>query len=468
MRSVPPPVPFRRVCRRACAGVLAIAAVVFVGGWVCGEVALRNLVPGTVGMKWQTAAGLGVAAVALLLLLDGDAGAARRRAGAACATVALVLGLAVLSEYLLGWSLGIDELFWRDTAGRALGIAYPGRPAPTTAVCFVLSAAALFALDRAPLRGWRPAELLVLPVALLGLMTVIGYLYEIPVFYGPSSAAKMALTTGCCFLALTVAILLARPRGRLVTLATTDDPGGILVRELVPFAVGLPLLLGWARLRAGDAGLFGDRVGTWWLTACTVALFVALICWVAGRLSEYAERGRVLEAELFFLANHDALTGLFNRHRFDQDLQHAVARSRRYDEPLSVLHLDLDGLKAANDAGGHAAGDALLRHVALALGSALRDADVAGRLGGDEFAVMLSATGLDGARVLGERLRATLAALEVPGADGSLRTTASIGVATLAAGDADADALMARADDAMYHAKRAGGNRVGALAGQPA
>jgi diguanylate cyclase (GGDEF)-like protein len=461
MTTVSPPAPVRRICRSACAAVIAVVTLVFVGGWVLGDVALRSLVAGTVGMKWQTACGLGSAAVALLLLLEHDQDRpGRRRAGHACAGAVLGLGLAVLSEYIVGWRLGIDELFWKDTAGRALGIAYPGRLAPTTATCFVLTGLALLSIDRRPLRIWRPAELLVLPVALLGTMTVIGYLYEIPAFYGPSSAAKMALGTGACFLALTTAVLLSRPRGRLVTLATTDDPGGILIRRLVPVAFLVPLTLGWARLRAGDAGLFGDRVGTWWLTAATVGLFVGLICQVAGRLSQYAARGRALEAELFFLANHDALTGLHNRHRFDQDLTHAVARAHRYDEPLSLLTLDLDGLKAANDSLGHAAGDALIREVAQALGTHLREVDLAGRLGGDEFAVMLPATNADGARVLAERLRAALAALEIRGAAGPVRTTASIGVATLDDGDRDAEALMARADAAMYEGKRAGGDCV--------
>lgn len=465
MSTVPLPASIRRTCRCACGGVIAIATLVFLGGWVLGDVTLRNLVPGTVGMKWQTACGLGSAAVALLLVLEPDPDRpGRRRAGMACATVAPVLGLAVLGEYVVGLRLGIDELFWKDSAGRALGIADPGRLAPTTAVCLVLTGLALLSIDRAASRTWRLAELLVLPVAVLGTMTVIGYLYEIPAFYGPSSAAKMAFGTGASFLALAAAVLLSRPRGRLVTLTTTNDPGGILIRRLVPVAFLVPLTLGWARLRAGDAGIFGDRVGTWWLTAATIGLFVGLICQVAGRLSAYAARGHALEAELFFLANHDALTGLHNRHRFDQDLHHAVARARRYAEPLSLLTLDLDGLKAANDSLGHAAGDALIRQVALALSTSLREADFAGRLGGDEFAVMLPATGPDGAGVLAERLRGALAAIEIPGADDLVRTTASIGIATLDEDDRDAEALMARADDAMYDAKRAGGDRVAVFA----
>ncbi len=444
--------------------MIAIALTVFVVGWVFGVVAMQTIVPGTVAMRWQTAVGLMSAAAALLLLLDAGPDVrrlrCRRRAGTAGAAATLTLGLAVASEYVFGWRLGIDELLWQDTVARDLGFAYPGRPAPTTALCFVLAGLALLTLDRPPVRTWRPAEVLILPVALLGMLTVIGYLYEIPGLYGPSSAAKMALGTGVCFFALAAAVLLARPRGRLVTLAMTDDPGGVLMRHLLPVAVVLPLLLGFARLQAGKAGLFGDRVGTWWLTVATIGIFSLLICRVASRLSHYAARGRALEAELQLLANHDALTGLFNRHRFDQDLVHDVARARRYGDPLSVVVIDLDGLKVANDTLGHAAGDALLQGVAETLRARLRDADVAGRLGGDEFALLLPATGADGAQRVAEAMRAAVSQVRIPTAGGVVVTKASVGVATLAPTDHDGERLMARADDAMYRAKRAGGDQV--------
>ncbi len=181
---------------------------------------LRNVVPGTVGMKSWTAIGLLSAAVALLALRR-EPGHGRARRARAAAAFTLLLGLAVLGEYVLGRDLGFDELLFDDAAGHAANIAYPGRFAPTTAVCFALTGLALLTLDAAPRRGWRIAELAMVPVAGMGAMTVVGCLYEIPVFYGPASAAKMALNTGVCFPALAAATVLARPRGRLVMLART-------------------------------------------------------------------------------------------------------------------------------------------------------------------------------------------------------------------------------------------------------
>ena len=206
---------------------------------------LRSIVPGTVGMKALTAIGLLCAALSLLAALTLAPRSGRRWVHVGLACVPLVLGAVVLAEYAFGWKAGIDELLFVDHLGRARGSAYPGRFAPTTAANFVLIGAALLALDARPRRGWRPAELLVLPAVLVACMSIIGYTYEIPAFYGPASAAKMALNTAACFLALGAAIALARPHGHVLRLATTDDPGGIMLRRLAaagrrrPAAAGL-------------------------------------------------------------------------------------------------------------------------------------------------------------------------------------------------------------------------------------
>ncbi|MCW3041516.1 MAG: two-component sensor histidine kinase [Solirubrobacterales bacterium] len=217
--------PLRFGCRLACTAVILTALLVLVGGWTLDVATLRKVVPGTVAMKPLTALGLIANAGGLLLHLSPGA-PWRLRTARGCASLSVILGVAVLSEYVLGWRLGIDELLFRDDAGHALGIAYPGRFAPTTAVCFLLLGVAVGGLDAREWHGWRLAEVVAVPVASLGALTTIGYLYAIPLFYGPASAAKMALTTGICFLTLAAAVVLTRPRGRLVDLATTSDPGG--------------------------------------------------------------------------------------------------------------------------------------------------------------------------------------------------------------------------------------------------
>jgi len=171
------------------------------------------------------------------------------------------------------------------------------------------------------------------------------------------------------------------------------------------------------------------------------------------------------EAQLRHLAEHDSLTGLFNRRRFGEELDRVVATVRRYEEQAALLVIDLDQFKYVNDTHGHAAGDAMLVTVARVLSSRLRDTDVLGRLGGDEFGVLLPHTSEDGAATLAEALQQALrreAQIDVP--DRTVRAAASIGISLIRAGDdADADQLLAQADIAMYEAKETGRDRVVAV-----
>ncbi|MES2642328.1 MAG: GGDEF domain-containing protein [Myxococcota bacterium] len=150
----------------------------------------------------------------------------------------------------------------------------------------------------------------------------------------------------------------------------------------------------------------------------------------------------------------DPLTALPNRRHLEILLENAVARVRRRPEPLSVLLIDVDGLKRINDTGGHAAGDAALKAVGAALHSECRGSDVPARISGDEFAVLATGADAPDALALAERVRSRLAAR--PGAP-----RVSIGVATLSrVGATDPASLLAAADAALYAAKASGRDRV--------
>jgi diguanylate cyclase (GGDEF)-like protein/PAS domain S-box-containing protein len=171
---------------------------------------------------------------------------------------------------------------------------------------------------------------------------------------------------------------------------------------------------------------------------------------------------REFERQLRHAAEHDSLTGLFSRRHFNEQLQEQVARVKSTRRPASVLLLDLDGFKDVNDALGHSTGDALLRRLAGALTSVLREDELLARVGGDEFAVLLPDTAGDGAVAVGEKL--AFAVYEhgaVNTAAGRIQVTASVGVTSWSAElDVDAELLMAEADIAMYDAKAAGRNRT--------
>jgi diguanylate cyclase (GGDEF)-like protein len=157
-------------------------------------------------------------------------------------------------------------------------------------------------------------------------------------------------------------------------------------------------------------------------------------------------------------AEHDSLTGGFNRRTLDQ---HAARECKLAGDhkPLSVLFMDLDWFKRINDTHGHACGDECLRKVAATLRAELRPQDVFGRYGGEEFLVLLPGQDAASARLVGERLRQAVEAAVVDWQGEPLRFTVSIGLAVLRDGD-DPEKLLARADKALYRAKHEGRNRV--------
>ena len=157
----------------------------------------------------------------------------------------------------------------------------------------------------------------------------------------------------------------------------------------------------------------------------------------------------------------DTLTGILNRRGGVDELEKALAWSRRSGEACSVLLLDVDGLKQVNDGQGHAAGDQLLVAVATALQASARREDSVARLGGDEFVVVLPRADAAGARRAAQRIEARLRQIELPGI--SARVRASIGIATSAPGPTDAEQLIAEADARMYADKRRARARRAAL-----
>ena len=160
------------------------------------------------------------------------------------------------------------------------------------------------------------------------------------------------------------------------------------------------------------------------------------------------------------LATTDGLTGLHNHRRLQELLDGALKSARRYDRKVSFLLMDIDKFKSVNDTYGHPAGDAVLRGVARVLAQQARGADVVARYGGEEFGVLLPETDQAGARVIAERIRAAVEAATHATDAGVIRATISIGVATYPDDAREKPALVERADQALYAAKKGGRNRV--------
>ncbi len=161
------------------------------------------------------------------------------------------------------------------------------------------------------------------------------------------------------------------------------------------------------------------------------------------------------------LANTDSLTGACSRRHLLNLFQHELQRARRSGEPLAVLMLDVDHFKRVNDRHGHVTGDRVLTLLVRTCRDELRAIDVIGRLGGEEFAIVLPQASQAKAMTAAERLRAALAALSLQNDQGeSFGFTVSIGVSQMLGADDDDTAILARADQQLYRAKRQGHNRV--------
>jgi diguanylate cyclase (GGDEF)-like protein/PAS domain S-box-containing protein len=179
---------------------------------------------------------------------------------------------------------------------------------------------------------------------------------------------------------------------------------------------------------------------------------------------DVTERKRY-EERLQYLADHDPLTDLLNRRRFEEALQLELERANRYGTCGAVVIVDVDGLKRVNDTRGHAAGDAMIVLVARTLHQGSRASDIVARLGGDEFGVLLPAGTADQAAAATCHLLQQLRARPLVIAGRPLRVSASAGVAPFDGEQRDLAAVMAAADLALYEAKRAGRDTVAVAGG---
>ena len=176
-----------------------------------------------------------------------------------------------------------------------------------------------------------------------------------------------------------------------------------------------------------------------------------------------------LLGELRRLSLTDGLTGVGNRRAFDEALRQELARASRQGSPLALVLLDLDHFKRVNDAFGHRAGDAVLVSFAARLRSLVREGDRLFRYGGEEFVVLLAGSDEPSACTLAWRIVRATAARPLAAGHQRLNVTCSAGISTRLPGDdANGEALVTRADEALYEAKTQGRNRVGALRALPA
>jgi diguanylate cyclase (GGDEF)-like protein len=198
----------------------------------------------------------------------------------------------------------------------------------------------------------------------------------------------------------------------------------------------------------------------WSLTVLSASTFVMPVLTLGPLMIVHSK----MIAKYEYAANRDFLTGAWSRRAFWEMAAREIERARRLHRGLTLLTIDVDHFKRINDTWGHAEGDEVLKDMVLAVERRMRSIDYFGRIGGEEFAILMPDTGLEGARVLAERLRAGIAedqaSLQPAASDAAPRSyTLSMGLAQLRPADTFHD-LMQRADTALYQAKESGRNRV--------
>ena len=247
------------------------------------------------------------------------------------------------------------------------------------------------------------------------------------------------------------------PRTKVLDAICQED------RPLIASLIQEALAKGYAEAEARVARVDNGNGEIRWRFLTARRVDIAGRAYLVGTGLDVTERKK-LECDLVHQARTDFLTGIPNRRHFLDLADLELARARRYGRPFSMLMLDLDLFKTVNDRYGHRVGDLTLQKVVEVCREMLREVDVFGRLGGEEFGIILPETDAEQALQVADRLRQAIAIASVAlPQGGSVGITTSVGVATYSEADSDVDAVLNRADRALYEAKRSGRDRVSSL-----
>ena len=268
---------FRTIARAGATFLILLGATVL-SGWFFDLAFLKSVLPGQIIMKANTAVGFICSGFALNLLLRSKSSGNLRYPATFISLITVLIGFSTLTEYLIHRDLKVDQLLFVDHAD----LVYPGRISHITALNFLLAGVALLLLARGT-KAAKVAQLLAAFVGLSALLSIIGYLYGVPLLYGSSHYASMGLHTGLGFLVLSMAILACSPHQGFMAVLTTARPAGWLARKLLVAAVIFPFALGWITIHA--FALAGDmRFVVASLVIAQILLFAGLIWISASRL----------------------------------------------------------------------------------------------------------------------------------------------------------------------------------------
>ena len=274
---------------RACGFLVLLVGAVALSGWILGIGTLKSF-GGGITMKANAAIGLLFLGASLLLLRFQSRAA--QGIGVLFAAIVAVLGVATLSEHVVGWDLGIDQYLFREAPGAA-ATASPGRMGPPASTCFSLGGIALFLLHLH--RSIRVAQVLSLLVSLWALLAIVGYAYGAEQLYGTAHYTGIALNTALALLVLGLGMLASRADEGFVSAIANDLAAGRSARELLLAAILLPFALGWIRIQGQRLGLYDLGFGAAVFVLALMLVLSAVVWRNAARLAAFERR--LVEAE---------------------------------------------------------------------------------------------------------------------------------------------------------------------------
>lgn len=418
--------PVARAALSILASQIAAVLVMLVGasvlvGWTFNVPILKSVAPNLVSMVANTA--LCLLALGLALFLQGSASSQRwpsRMARALAVLVATIAGLTLL-EYLDQRDFGLDQFLFVDDT-RTAPTDYPGRMAPVTAISLVFCSVALLLGRSSGL-----ARVLTVVVLFLATLSATGYLFDVRALYQVIGYTSIAVHTAAALMVLSLGILASRPHHGLMAIILSDTAGGETARRMLWLMPLLLVLLDWLVLQGEQTHLYDGRFGLAIASVSSIAIACGVILLIAGKLhatdlqrqlaldqlaalnsnlerivnertqaltlanqqlaEEIMERKQAQE-QVHRLSLTDELTGLLNRRGFHLLAGQALKTARRVMAELSLVYIDLDGLKRVNDVHGHQAGDSMIVDTAQLLKATFRESDLIARLGGDEFTIL--------------------------------------------------------------------------------
>lgn len=301
------------------AGLLAlIIGAIGLIGWVIDNHWMKTGLTGQLTMKANAAVALCATGASVLALLPDQRGSRLTLLGRGLGLGVALLGFATLTQHLLGWNLGLDELLFSEPHG-ALATTSPGRMGPPACISFVLLGSGCWFFDRKTKRGRALAQWLAAAAWPTPFLAILGYATGAAQLYGVARYTGIALHTAVALVLLAIALFLARAEHEPAAILVADNPGGEVARTMLPAAVLVPLVLGWLRTLGQQQGLYDTQFGRALLLLSLIGLLIVIVWRLARRLSTVADEralaqrvseGARAEADRFARENRATLSML--------------------------------------------------------------------------------------------------------------------------------------------------------------